>query len=279
MRNSLVLVVAVVSLSVGVTRAGIWTTIPIGTPYGISGDIIVDRHGTYDITTQETIPLDPPGSINTVVTGIDGSNVVGRYLDSSNQQYSFLYNGSDWEILDLPSYPTEIDGDNIIGHGNWVYNMTTQSITAFAFPGADFTRISGIDGDKIVGYYLGADDKNHGFFYNGASWITLDPSLPGLPTTHLYGISGDYILGLGSGSSNNNHGLLYNIIDKNWIVLDFPDAIETNPSAIDGNRIVGDYETETHSVHSFLYVTPEPMTLLLFGLGAIFIRKNVRNHK
>jgi hypothetical protein len=268
MRSKAILVLAVVLLSMGATKAETWTTIPVTSTSGISGDIIVYRYGWYDMTTQATTLLDFPGSTNSVVTGIDGSNIVGYYWnDQSQPPLSFIYNGTDWETLDLPSHPTEIDGDNIIGHGNWVYNVTTQSITTFAFPEAINTTISGIDGENIVGNYLGTDGKSHGFLYNGASWITLDPSLPGLPTTQLDGISGDYILARGS-ASGNSHGLLYDMITQSWTVFDYPGAISTAPYDIDGNKIVGSYRTETEASYRFLYRFRQPTTSPVADAGA-----------
>ena len=96
MRSKAILVLAVVLLSMGVVKAETWTTIPIGEPRGISGNIIVDRYGWYDIydTAQTKIPLEFPGATDTHVTGIDGNNIVGYYWnDPSQPQLNFIYNG------------------------------------------------------------------------------------------------------------------------------------------------------------------------------------------
>jgi hypothetical protein len=45
------------------------------------------------------------------------------------------------------------------------------------------------------------------------------------------------------------------------------------PYGIDGSTIVGSYEDGSGS-HGFIYEIPEPATLLLFGLGAVILRKH-----
>ena len=280
MRSKTNFVLVAVLLSMGVTKAGTWTTIPVSHIRGISGDNIVGTvhdglssgAGVYNMDTQIKIRLDYPEGTGTVTTGIDGSNIVGYYQDSSNENHQFLYNGTDWETLELPSNPSGIDGSNIFGYGNWVYNLTTQNVTTFNFPGASNTTIIDMDGDNIVGGYVGTAGHFHGFLYNGTSWIDIDPGLPDLTPTLFYGISGNYAVGLGTDAFNYNHGLLYNITTQNWTVLNYPGAIETSPSGIDGNNIVGDYEIES-SHNSFLYTIPEPTSLLLLGLGGLVLRR------
>ncbi len=253
-----------------------WTTIPIQ-PCGISGSnvagIVWGDPSIYNLITEtKTILLHPDGA-NVHITAIDGSNIVGYSWVGYNPQQSFLYNGVDWETLDLPTdSPSGIDGDNIVG-GNWVYNMTTRIATYFTYPGTNGISIFDIDGDNLVGGYVGDTGRFRGFLYNGTSWIDLDPELPGLTPTLLYGISGDYAVGLGVDAFNKNHGLLYNITTQSWTVLDYPGAIETSPTGIDGNKIVGTYEIGTKG-YGFLYTISEPTTIptptaiLLAGIGA-----------
>jgi len=59
-------------------------------------------------------------------------NIIGLYTDSKGE-YSFLYDGSNWNALEVP--------------------------------GAQSTWVSGIAGEHIVGSYVDDDGKSHGFIY------------------------------------------------------------------------------------------------------------------
>lgn len=48
-------------------------------------------------------------------------------------------------------------------------------------------------------------------------------------------------------------------------------AMHTDPYAIDGDNVVGFYH-DGFRYHGFVYVIPEPATLLLFGLGVVMLR-------
>ncbi len=64
-----------------------------------------------------------------------------------------------------------------------------------------------------------------------------------------------------------------------WTTLDFLGATDTSVQGINGSNIVGTYNNgDGFGSHGFLYVIPEPATLLLFGLGAVmFIRKREKS--
>ena len=64
--------------------------------------------------------------------------------------------------------------------------------TTLDAPGAIHTRITGIDGSKLVGIYY--DGSNyHGSLYDGTTWTTLDP--PGSTETYISDISGSNLVG------------------------------------------------------------------------------------
>lgn len=76
--------------------------------------------------------VDAPGEIlRTDLRAIDGSNLVGFYRDLDGKDNGFIYNGTTWTTLNMP--------------------------------GAGATRIFGIDGSHLVGYY--SVSGTHGFVY------------------------------------------------------------------------------------------------------------------
>jgi hypothetical protein len=77
-----------------------------------------------------TTSFDVPGAAGTDITRMQGSNIVGDYVDATGT-HGFLYDGSTWTTLDMP--------------------------------GSNTTVVYGIDGNTLVGSYLDADGLNHGF--------------------------------------------------------------------------------------------------------------------
>ena len=141
-------------------------------------------HATSTWTT-----LDHPSATVTAtyLRGIDGTNIVGWYKDSSGT-HATLYDGSTWATLDYPSETT--------------------------------TTFSGIDGNNMVGSYTDSSGNRRGTLYDGSTWTTLDP--PGATGTFLRGIDGTNIVGWYVDSSGNRRGTLYDGLT--WATLDYPSA-------------------------------------------------------
>jgi hypothetical protein len=85
----------------------------------------------YENGTWRTLSYPAP-AFATVLTGIDGPNVVGVYQGPPNgDRHGFLYDGVDFTPID--------------------------------YPGAPQTTVMGIDGNTVVGYYYDASGFTHGF--------------------------------------------------------------------------------------------------------------------
>ena len=250
-KNMITICLVVVFLVVaGGARAGIWTT------------------------------LDYPGAYSTSITGIDGSNLVGAYVDSSGS-HGFLYDGTNWTTLEYPgAYSTsikDIDGSNIVGsysdtpnhnvHG-FIYNGTNW--TTLDAPGANYTKINGIDGSNLVGlcnYPTGGGLIWHGVIYDGISWTTLD--VPGANNTQIIGIDGSNLVGWCRYGFSDGHGFLYD--GMNWTILDAPGSTYTYTGGISGSNIVGGYFDSSNKRHAFLYDGTNWTTLDAPGAYSIFI--------
>jgi hypothetical protein len=92
-------------------------------------------HGQYrDANGALHFPIDPPGSVGTVLFGVDNKNdVVGRYADAAGATHGLFF-------------------------------VPPDSFFTFDFPGSAFTSLNGINqrGD-IVGRYVDAAGIAHGF--------------------------------------------------------------------------------------------------------------------
>jgi len=221
--------------------------------------------------------IDVPGAYGAKPTkayGIDGSNIVGTYGDASGGQHGFLYNGSSWTTLDMPGADATgasgIDGGNIVGDytdgSGWTYSFlyNGSSWTTLDVPGSYFA--SDIDGSNIVG-----GNGAIGFLYNGTTLTTL--VVPSASGTGVSSIDGSNIVGWYYGASSH-HGFLYN--GSSWTTLDMPGASETFAHGIDGSNIVGQYFDASGGYHGFVYVIPEPATLLLLALGGLALIRRRR---
>jgi len=158
-----------------------------------------------------------PDANITVARGIDGSNIVGSYLDGSGIGHSFLYNGSSWTTLDVPGYVNDIDGSNMVGSdgaSSFLYNGS--SWTTLDMPGAHSTLAFSIDGNNIVGGYYDASNY-YGFFYNGSSWTAL--AMPSASDTLAYSIDGSNIAGMYYDASGGRHGFVYTIPEPATILI------------------------------------------------------------
>jgi len=219
-----------------------WTMLDTSEVWDIDGGNLVGNYGEhgflYDGTSLTT--LDFPGADYTDATGIDGGNIVGSYSynDGSyplNYPHGFLYDGTNWTTID--------------------------------FPGADYTYATGIDGGNIVGIY-GDGLCEHGFLYDGTNWTTLDA--PGATSTWIFGIDAGNLVGAYP-DGFSDHGFFYD--GTNWTILDAPGEDYTRVYGIDGDNLVGSCWDITGAGHGFVYVIPEPATLLLLGLGSLALLK------
>jgi hypothetical protein len=92
-------------------------------------------HGQYrEANGALHFPIDPPGSVGTVLFGVDNKNhVVGRYADASG-----------------------------VTHG--LFFVPPDSFFTFDFPGSAFTSLNGINQSGfITGRYVDASGIAHGF--------------------------------------------------------------------------------------------------------------------
>jgi probable HAF family extracellular repeat protein len=80
------------------------------------------------------------------------------------------------------------------------------------------------DIDQIVGRYIDATGKFHGFLYSGGRFTTLDdPFASGPVGTTAFGINrGGQIVGYYRDASNHSHGFLYNRNDGTYTTVDDP---------------------------------------------------------
>jgi len=253
--------------------------------------------------------FDIPGANSTVLWGINGSNIVGTYVDASGRSHGFLFNGTSWTTLDKPgatdTYVTRIDGSNIVG---WYYDATGQH--GFLYNGSIWTPLDvgfprDIDGSNIV--------QGGSAVYNWTTWTWtfLTNPVPGATHTFAYGIDGSNIVGSYM-VYPNQYSFLYNGetwttlpgysviaygIDGSNIVgysgwgydisgylydgtsvtiLNMPGAVRTWLLGIDGDTIVGRYEDASGTFHGLIYTISEPAIEAVVAFNPDTLNKNIK---
>jgi PEP-CTERM motif len=203
--------------------------------------------------------------------GVDGSNVVGYYVDANGVQHAFfydgststtlpgsaayavsgnyvvgdfgLYNGSTGTITKLSGTGFSVSGDYVAGSGvggGFLYNISTSTYTTLPTAGA-----LSVSGKYVVGEVGGTSS----FLYNISTSTYTDIKVPGASTTLALGISGNNVVGF----YNNSKGFIYDLSTSTYTTLDFPGSVGTRALAVDGNNVVGGYFDSSGIQHNLLY--------------------------
>jgi hypothetical protein len=201
--------------------------------------------------------LDIPGSMNTVINGVDGSNLIGMYQDNMGY-HGFVYNGGSYTTLNDPAagasletYAAGMFNNTIVGgyqdrNGNHGFIYSNGQYTTIDVPGTDVnTYVRGIYGNSVYGFYTSPDSRTYGFIYNAGTFTTVN--VPGaVAGTEINGIVGNTIIGSYS-DLNGTHGFVYD--GSKYITLDDPASFYPSGSewytqawGISGTNIVGDYQ-------------------------------------
>jgi hypothetical protein len=177
-----------------------------------------------------------------------------------------------------------------------VNRASAITFTTLNFPGASYTSLQGIDGDRIVGSYQD-DLGQHGFLREGAAWLQLDVPFPAKNNTHIYGISGNRMVGeyypgpqpfvfeggfggglwtpldepFGGAAQGVDGAQIVGRTDRGafhydgvtWTILAYPGSAFTSPLDVQGSRIVGFYQNGDFTTprHGFVYESGAWQTL------------------
>ena len=147
----------------------------------------------------------------------------------------------------------------IIGYAQAGWNVGWNTVD---YPGAEDTRVLGINGGTIVGCYnLGS----HGFLYDGINWTTIDK--PGATKMWIHGIEGDNLVGWFNDVSGT-HGFVYD--GTNWTTIAPPGSTYTKVLGIDGSNLVG-WFNDVSGTHGFVYDGTNWTTLDMPGVDSTLI--------
>jgi len=280
-KGMLKFVLAVLILLPVCANAISWETfdgLPINS-IGISGSNLVTSQGIYNLNTRTYSPIIFPEARLTSTHGIDGTNIFGSYIDnfSNVTWHGFVFDGLNWVTFDkIDAEGTvicDMDGSNIIG-----YYVTSDIRHGFYYDSTSWTIID-LPPLNNIGYNLmgisGYNIVTTSGVYNLQTQIWTELSFPNATSTQICDIDGDIIVGNYTDFSGYTHGFLYN--GGEWITLDYPGSLSTTIGGIDGTTLVGTYyyyeSDQDYGYCGFVATIPEPISVLLFAGGALFVRR------
>lgn len=239
-------------------------------------------------TAQTYTPIDYPGAVKTVATGINtAGTIVGDFCvickNGFEVKHGYILSQGTFTQIDFPgagsTRPLGInDGGSIVGY-YWFPNQNSKThgflfsayvFTSIDYPGADQTHAIGIDraGDIFGGYCSGGNscyapgEAVHGYMLSGGIFTTID--FRGAIFTEVWNQDR---AGQIAGRYQDASGLFHVFLLSNgsFISIDFPSAAETAPGSYSvvgginaGGDIAGSYCTAepctnpSPSVHGFL---------------------------
>ena len=195
------------------------------------GEYLNGSDGTYHgyiVKHPNFFDFDVAGSTNTIPLGInnDGS-FVGTCIFSDGTQPAFI--------------------------------SLLQIVTTFAVPDAKATFACQLNAsNEIIGYYIDANEINHGYTRDSAGNLTFPIYVPGSTGTMLLG-NNDSNWGVGSytDASGVTHGL-YFITPDNILTFDYPGATSTSLTGINRLGIVCGYYYDAEGIAHGLVAKVSP---------------------
>ncbi len=165
---------------------------------------------------------------------IQGSQVVGTYLDPFGMSHGFSY--------------------DLTTHMYGIYDATLA---------VNGTIVTGLDGVNRAGSYFDASGTQHGFVFDGSSYNTIDLAA-GVDGTEVTGISGKYVIGQTTDIFNPlffgtpaTSSFVMDLTTSAVTQVDAPDALasanNTFLNAISGNTAVGSYTGSDGIDHGVIY--------------------------
>jgi hypothetical protein len=120
-----------------------------------------------------------------------------------------------------------------------------------SFPGSPVTIAVGINNrQQIVGLYVDAAGKNHGFMNDGKKFTTID--FPGAALTQVYKINdAGLMVGFYENTDGLDHGFSYQ--NGRYTSIDFPGSVTTDANGVNSSGdIVGQYSDNSGVTHGFI---------------------------
>lgn len=158
-------------------------------------------------------------------------------------------------------------------------DLTAGTWQLFSIPGSTWTLATGIDGNKVVGYYLDSDIHAHAFTYDGTTFTTSSQDVPGAVTTMPSGVYGSSVIGVfnNTGSFNPWENIPYWFNGTSWIQLQNyapTGSVHITPTGVYEDKVVGWYFDPNYT-HGFLFNgstwvtidTPAAYGTMLWGIN------------
>lgn len=269
---------------------------------GISGNTIVGywRDATrsdstsfvYDVANRTYRDLAFPGARHTQAEGIAGSKIVGSYVGTDlSLQRGFIYDMGTGTFTSIThplagpgnAYETQLlaidDAGRTYGFArDWSIDFGTGFVrdaggtfTDVRYPGASDTRVTGSDGNLLVGTF----DFFSSFVYDGAQWtIVRHPNAD--RDTSVSSIDGNRIVGSYAIDRFTGEGFIHDLGSGSWTSIDPGGHGHSAINDIEGNVIVGAFSDGTLT-RAYVAFIPEPSLASSVALVSLVLMSRRRS--
>jgi uncharacterized protein (TIGR03437 family) len=212
--------------------------------YVIGLALLLDPLNTAGTVTG-FLTIDYPGGSSTNVNGINNLGQIVGTSGTDGVTFGFLSSSGHFTTINGGANGINNAG-NIVGCGDmYTFLYVAGKYTSISVPGALETCARSInDNGLIVGWYLGADEADHGFLYSAGTFTSID--VPNAADTTASGINNlGQIVGTYHDKNFNSHGFLFD--HGTFTTIDAPGSAKPQPQYTEllgiNNRgqIVGNY--------------------------------------
>ena len=252
-----------------------------GTAYGGGG------YQTFLMAVNQANPQNPV-FITAQRTATQVSNYGASYVENGTAGF-YMNNQGVQSFVDVPYYNVVTHGFNdkyVVGAvGNsglyekgMIYDRLSNSLSYVSINGYSQLNVTGVSGNKIVGWAANSGTDNRGFWSEIGSgtynWIDIPNSISNIPED----IDGSGIVGHFRQSLGNNEitkSYYYDI--SNDVLTYFSVYGDTTVlTGIDGDKLAGSYYSAGTRWGFIATVIPEPTSTSLLALGGLALAINKR---
>jgi hypothetical protein len=226
----------------------------------------------------EFVPENLPGSVQTQVTGINGSVTTGFWAPTNtgtDSNYGFIReaNGFTYISVNNPLGTGSFEVNQVLGinksniavgfyadangspHG-YAYNVTDGKFTPVGPNGAASSTAAGINSSNLIcGSFTNTNGQMKAFLKPLSGGQAIVFNVPDSQMTQFLGVNDSGVaVGFYEDSQNIDHGVIYNPSNGQWQTIDNPQGVlGTVLNGInDKNQVVGFFTDAANNVHGML---------------------------
>ncbi len=228
MRLALTCAALAAALNVAPAHAG-------GAKYKLAAQTRAVKYGAYYPSALTDYGL-AAGTLYYYGGGSDAYFSAGKAFSDDAFCQALGQSGTSLRGISRDSALTYTAGECTSSGDGFLYNQSTNVVTALKYPGATLTVAMGVsDTGRVGGFYTDANSNVHGFYFDGGAYTAFDP--PGSGATYVYSISpNNTITGTYTDVTGISHGFMLNQAGT-YTTIDYPGAKNTVVGGVNSQNL------------------------------------------